>query len=182
MLGWWGILGKNYKHFREKSLPFRLVVVWFWPSCELLVFLYHVMQHFVRDSWACCEWAGTSRRHRAVLQRGLVLGPGAVLVWQVPSLAGPVPWHLLAWNCISEVVLSCLVSACSCCLIPELGSIEEMGLTCYLVPLLPPPVTGQAVCSEGSSVLHRGVWGTPAMWGVTANPVADQTPKKSKGQ
>lgn len=48
--------------------------------------------------------------------------------------------------------------------------------------LLHPVVTGQAVCSEGSSVLHRGVRGTPAVRGVTANVVADQTSKKSEGQ
>lgn len=54
VLGGWGIRGKNYKHFREKSLSLGLAIVRFCPSCELFVFLHHVM-HFVRDSWASCE-------------------------------------------------------------------------------------------------------------------------------
>lgn len=56
-LWWWGALGKNYEHFREKSSSLSLVVAWFWPSCELFIFLHHAMQHFVRKSCTCCGWA-----------------------------------------------------------------------------------------------------------------------------
>lgn len=141
------------------------------------------MQRFVRGSWACCGWAGTGGGHGAVLQRCLILGPGeaglagARAGWSCPLAPSCLEWHLWGGAALPGRAVLLLPNA-------WVWFHRRNGLKLWfggLTALLPPPLTGQAVCSEGGPELHGGVRGTPAMREVTADMVANQTPKKSKG-
>jgi len=113
------------------------------------------------------------RGHEVVLQRCPGLGPGAVLLWQLPGLAGPVPWHLFAWNGISEVVAVLLLPH------PPVWFHTRSWFTVGLgglVAALAPPAPGQAVRAARGRVKSSSPARGHCRRGCTSDP------KKSKGQ